>query len=65
MTVERTYHCDGPDCRNHATSATGLPATFLRVTGDGTHHFCQWDCVMRYAAQYPTETVSLDGEKQP
>jgi hypothetical protein len=59
--VERTYHCEGPGCEAHAKTADPppyLPRGFVatrEVAGVGVedHHFCGWDCLMRYAAQFP------------
>lgn len=59
MTVERTYHCDAPDCDEHVRTAAGLPIGVLRLTGHGypTRHFCSIDCVLRWAAtQAPDKT---------
>ena len=67
MSIERVYHCDGPDCETHArTAARGLPRTFLRVTETegGSLHFCSWDCVMRLAATFPpTEVIPAGGDE--
>ncbi len=61
MAIERTYHCDGPDCEVHARTASAgrLPKGFLKVSDDGhANHFCTWDCVLRFAAKMePTEYV--------
>lgn len=63
MAIERVYHCDGPECERHASSAAAgrLPDSFLAVTGDGpTVHFCSWDCVLRFSAQKePTEVLPV------
>ena len=65
MATERVYHCDGPGCETHAkTAAKGRAAMgFLTVSGDGPpNHFCGWDCVMKFAAQFdPPEIIHLDG----
>jgi hypothetical protein len=63
MSTERVVHCDGPDCERHArTAAKGRqPMGFLCVTGDGPpHHFCSWDCCLRYAAgREPEEVIEV------
>lgn len=61
MAIDRTYYCEGPDCEAHAR--TGAPSPLLpvgfiearhRVPGaDEAHHFCSWDCVMKFAAGQP------------
>ncbi len=67
MSIERTYYCDGPAdndegrCPRHATTATPpphLPGGFIETrqrqdAGDELHHFCSWDCAMKYAAIQP------------
>lgn len=58
MTVERTYHCDGPDCEHHGSDQ--YPGWVL-VTEHSSHpgeppdemQFCSWDCVLKYAAKFP------------
>jgi hypothetical protein len=60
MSIERVYHCDGPDCENHARTAGDLPPTsFLAVREDADHtqHFCGWDCLLRFAAEKPPAEV--------
>jgi hypothetical protein len=60
MSIERVYHCDGPDCERHARTATPppyLPSGFLEVRGDGEAHFCGYDCLMKYAASHPPDEV--------
>jgi hypothetical protein len=64
MAIERTFYCDGPDCERHVKTAASRPAAgFLFVTEGGsarTLHFCNWDCVLKYAAtKPPVEIVSL------
>lgn len=69
MSIERTYHCDGPDCpapmdgetpRRARTVVppphlpTGTIETRQRDNGvDDLHHFCSWDCLMKFAAAKP------------
>jgi hypothetical protein len=64
VAIERTFHCDGPDCERHVTTALPRPqAGFIFVTDGSTAalHFCTWDCVLRYAAaKPPVELVALD-----
>jgi hypothetical protein len=65
VSIERTFYCDGPDCERHVrTAATRPTASFIFVTLGGsaaTLHFCNWDCVLRYAAaKPPVEVVSLN-----
>jgi hypothetical protein len=65
MAIERTFYCDGPDCERHVRTAASRPeAGYIFVTEGGfagTLHFCNWDCVLKYAAaKPPVETVALD-----
>lgn len=78
MSVERVYYCEGPTCGDapdgnsrHARTATpppylpvGVIETRERYDGeDQLHHFCSWDCVMKYAAAQPVpEVVPCDDE---
>jgi hypothetical protein len=62
--IERVFHCDGPDCERHVQTALRRPqAGFVFVTEGGsaaTLHFCNWDCVLKYAAtKPPVEVISL------
>lgn len=62
MSIERVYYCDGPECENHARTAGDLPPTsFLAVREDtdDSHHFCGWDCLLRFAAEKPPAEVIL------
>lgn len=64
MSIERIFYCDGPDCERHVRTAGSRPqAGFVFVTEGGsaaTLHFCNWDCVLKYAAtKPPVEVVSL------
>lgn len=78
MSVERTYYCEGPSCgdvesdgpsRNVTTAQeppylpVGLIETRERLDGeDHLHHFCSWDCLMKYAAKQPVpERIDFDG----
>ncbi len=64
MSIERIFYCDGPECERHVQTAQSRPqAGFVFVTEGGsiaTMHFCNWDCVLKYAAtKPPVEVVSL------
>lgn len=69
MSIERTYYCEGPECQTHARTLSPppyLPAGFLRVEEwrgheVGEHHFCSWDCCIKFGAQIPPmETIAWD-----
>jgi hypothetical protein len=67
VSIDRIFYCDAADCERHVqTMDTHAPAGFLTVTGDhqGRHHFCSWDCVLKYAAAMePIEIIPLhDGD---
>lgn len=58
----------------HCTTATPpphLPSGFVEVREGGagepeSHHFCGWECVMKYAAKLPPpEVISFDDESDP
>lgn len=61
MSVDRIYYCEGPDCEAHAQTATPppyLPISFIETRrrdpeGEEVHHFCGWDCLLKYAAAQP------------
>lgn len=71
MSIERTIYCDGPDCGDeehgsrHASTATPppyVPVGFMEVRtvdpgGEQVQHFCDWDCLMKFAAQFPPEEI--------
>lgn len=66
MSIGYAYHCDGPDCETHiapiATPPPYLPSPFMEVRyvepdGQHAHHFCGWDCLMKYAAKQPLPEV--------
>lgn len=77
MSIERTYYCEGPGCGDeehgpcHGPTATPppyLPGGFIetrqREDGkDALHHFCSWDCLMKYAAKQPIpEVISWESD---
>jgi hypothetical protein len=61
--IERVYHCDWKDCYGHVSTIMAKPEHpgFLTVTetGSGTRplHFCTWDCLLKYAAQFEPPTI--------
>jgi hypothetical protein len=59
MSIERTFHCDGPECERHVRTAGRRATTFLTITEPGgpALHFCGWDCVLRHAATKEPEAV--------
>jgi hypothetical protein len=67
VTIERVFYCDGPDCERHVQTAGPRPmASFIFVTERGggstaTLHFCNWDCVLKYAAtKPPVEVIPIE-----
>lgn len=58
MTVEWTFHCDGPDC-NASWGESSCPGLLTVIeTGDSTErHFCSWDCCMKFAATVPVPEI--------
>lgn len=62
MSIDHIFYCDGPDCPHHMQTASATAEPFVTVSEGADHalHFCDWDCVLRYAAQKPpTETIPL------
>jgi hypothetical protein len=77
VSVVRTFHCDGPGCGGEDGPALNIethgeqPPTFITVWENPgyaheprtEHHFCCWDCCMKFAAQIPPpERILLDDE---
>lgn len=70
MAIERTYYCEGPDCDPvRATTASPpphLPKGFIEVrescdNEDRVHHFHDWGCLMKFAADQPiTQIIPWD-----
>lgn len=51
--------CDGPDCNSWSLDMD-LFLTVKRSVMTDELHFCLWDCVLRYAAQFePTEIIEV------
>ena len=66
MSIERIYHCDGPDCQAHVkTVGVHPPAGFLAVREDADHqhHFCTWDCLLMFAGRKPPAVTIPSGEE--
>jgi hypothetical protein len=64
MSIERVYHCDWRECECHARTASARPPeSIIEVAEDAdqTHHFCGWDCLLKFAAEKPPEvTIPVD-----
>lgn len=62
MTIERIFHCDGPECERYMRTMRTRTEHFLVVSDGGTSlHFCGWDCVLRHAATKEPEQVIAAG----
>jgi hypothetical protein len=64
VSIEKIFYCDGPECERHVRTTRSRPeAGFVFVTEGGsaaTLHFCNWDCVLKYAAtKPPVEVIAL------
>ena len=58
MSIERIFHCDGPECDRHVQTREKRPPIFLTVVSLSKDlHFCGWDCVLRHASTKEPETV--------
>lgn len=65
MSIERVYYCDWRECENHARTAGDLPPTsflVVREDTDDSHHFCGWDCLLKFAAEKPPAEMILSGD---
>jgi len=69
MAIDQIFMCDGPDCTGSIRTAADFPSTgFIRTYErwpgfDSEHHFCTWDCLLRFAAaRPPVEVVGLIDE---
>jgi hypothetical protein len=69
MSIERIFRCDWRECEGHIRTAMARPANgFITVTEQwpgrrATHHFCTWDCLLKFSAEKPpTEVVPWAGE---
>ena len=70
MSIERTYHCDGPDCKHHWSDAANTQAPGLLTVAESHQledlHFCGWDCLLKHAAQFPPpETIPFGDNDEP
>ena len=62
MSIERIFHCDGPDCERFMRTMRRRTDHFLVVSEGATAlHFCGWDCVLRHAAAKEPEQVVAAG----
>lgn len=60
MSIARSYVCDGPDCPSHTKTTNPpphLPGGYIETRevtehGEHTHHFCTWDCAMKFGAGF-------------
>lgn len=73
MSIERVYYCDGPDCGDQHTGGLPthaktkhppphLPFGMLEVreldeVGETVHHFCTWNCALKFAAKIEPPTI--------
>lgn len=64
MSTTTSYRCDGPGCLRHVNGRQNyvpMGCGFITVTQHvhpfEQQHFCGWDCVLRYGAQFEPETV--------
>lgn len=59
MSIERTFHCDGPDCVRYSRTVHLKPPVFLTVAEQDADdlHFCGWDCLLRHAAGFEPEAI--------
>jgi hypothetical protein len=65
VSVEHVYRCDGPECEAHLTSRADQPPHFITTyevhEDTAVNHFCNWDCLMKFAAQVePPEIIPFE-----
>jgi hypothetical protein len=65
VVVSKGFHCDWRDCDTWTFQKKRHGFLTIHGQGFGTLHFCSWDCVLKFSAQFePTEEigVGLDNE---
>jgi hypothetical protein len=66
VSIERVFSCDGPECGAHVRTGLSRPSVpgFLIVTetGNGTRHFCCWDCAIKFGARFPPPEIIMCDE---
>jgi hypothetical protein len=63
MSIERVFYCDWRECNHHMQTDSTSAAPFITVTGAAGRslHFCDWDCLLKYAGEIPpTRVLSRD-----
>ncbi len=61
--IERIFHCDWKGCDAHVHTIAAKPESpgwfTVTETGQDTKplHFCTWDCILKYAAQFEPPTI--------
>jgi hypothetical protein len=62
MSIERIFYCDWRECSANMQTAGSSASPFITVIARAGHslHFCDWDCLLKHAAEKPpTETIPL------
>lgn len=61
MSVEHVFYCDGPECESHIRSRKEMPPHFIttyEVHDEAVvNHFCDWNCLMKFAAKIPPTII--------
>lgn len=72
MSVERIFHCDGPECDRNVQTQAEHPPTFVTTYEEpgfpheprNEMHFCSWNCVLKYAVKFePPEIIPMHEDK--
>lgn len=72
MSVEYIYYCDNLDCGKDrekkptsirtATPPPYVPRGILSIVEGATeHHFCSWDCIIKYAWKEHSASEYVEG----
>lgn len=61
--MSKGYHCDWRDCESwtYHRKRHGFITIKSGSLSGGRLHFCSWDCVLKFSAQFePTEPISME-----
>jgi hypothetical protein len=68
VSTEYRFRCDGPECERFHETNYPVSAAFILVREPGDHgaatehHFCSWDCVLRFAETFEPPEVPAGGD---
>jgi hypothetical protein len=65
MSIERVFYCDWRECNHHMETVGRSAEPFITVTerAGRSLHFCDWDCLLKYAGEKPpARVISFDAD---